>query len=47
VDATLSRWLERAGKHSEKLHQQMFVNLDMAYVQIDEIKAPIAGDREN
>ena len=47
VDATLSRWLERAGRHSERLHQQLFVNLDLAYVQIDELKAPIVGDKEN
>ena len=47
VDATISRWLERAGRHSEKLHQQMFVNLDLAYVQIDELKAPLVGDKEN
>ena len=47
VDATLSRWLERAGKHSEKLHQQLFVNLELAYVQIDEPKALIVGNREN
>jgi IS1 family transposase/transposase-like protein len=47
VDATLSRWLERAGRHSEKLHQQLFVDLELAYVQIDELKAPIVGDKEN
>jgi hypothetical protein len=39
--------LERAVWHSERLHQQLFVHLDLAYVQIDELKAPIVGDKEN
>ena len=47
VDATLSRWLTRSGKHSEKLHQTLFVNLELDYIQVDELKAPIVGDREN
>jgi transposase-like protein len=47
VDATLSRWLSRAGEHGEKLHQVLFVNLELDYLQVDELKAPIVGDREN
>ena len=47
VDATISRWLTRAGKHSVGLHHALFVNLELEYLQVDELKAPIVGDREN
>lgn len=46
-EATLSRWLTRAGEHSERLHQVLFVNLTLDYIQVDELKAPIIGDKEN
>jgi IS1 family transposase/transposase-like protein len=45
VDATLSRWLARAGLHSENLHTLLFVQLDMAYLQLDELYAPVAGNK--
>ena len=47
VDATVTRWLLRAGRHSEKLHNLLFVNLELDYLQVDELKAPIVGDKEN
>jgi hypothetical protein len=47
VDATISRWLTRAGRHSTGLHHTLFVNLELEYLQVDELKAPIVGDREN
>ena len=47
VDATISRWLTRAGKHSEGLHHALFVHLELEYLQVDELKAPIVGDKEN
>jgi IS1 family transposase len=47
VDATISRWLTRAGQHGEKLHHKLFVNLKPDYMQVDELKAPIMGDKEN
>jgi IS1 family transposase len=47
VDATISRWLTRAGQHSAGLHQALFVDLEVEYLQVDELKAPIVGDREN
>ena len=47
VDATLSRWLLRAGTHSEQIHAELFVNLELDYLQLDELKAPIVGDKEN
>jgi IS1 family transposase len=47
VDATVTRWLLRAGQHSEDLHNLLFVNLELDYLQVDELKAPIVGDKEN
>jgi transposase-like protein len=45
VDATLSRWLTRAGLHSENLHTLLFVQLNLAYLQVDELQAPVAGNK--
>jgi len=45
VDATLSRWLTRAGVHSENLHTLLFVQLNLAYLQVDELHAPVAGNK--
>jgi IS1 family transposase len=46
VDATLSRWLTRAGLHSENLHTLLFVHLEIAYLQLDELFAPVAGNKK-
>ncbi len=45
VDATLSRWLTRAGIHSDHLHSLLFVQLSPSYLQIDELFAPVAGNK--
>jgi IS1 family transposase/transposase-like protein len=45
VDATLARWVTRAGLHSENLHTLLFVQLDVAYLQLDELYAPVAGNK--
>jgi transposase-like protein/IS1 family transposase len=45
VDATLARWLTRAGVHSENLHSLLFVQLNVAYLQLDELFAPVAGNK--
>jgi IS1 family transposase/transposase-like protein len=45
VDATLTRWLARAGVHSENLHTVLFVHLELAYLQVDELHAPVAGNK--
>jgi IS1 family transposase len=37
-EATISRWLRRAGDHGETLHQRCFQNLDLPHVQLDEIR---------
>jgi transposase-like protein len=47
VDATVTRWLLRAGRHSERLHHLLFVDLELDYVQVDELKAPIVRQKEN
>ena len=36
-EATITRWLERAGKHSSKLHDRFFRNLVLVFVQMDEL----------
>jgi IS1 family transposase/transposase-like protein len=45
VVATLSRWLTRAGLHSENLHSLLFVQLEVDYLQLDELFAPVAGNK--
>jgi len=45
VDATLARWLTWAGLHSENLHSLLFVQLNVAYLQLDELFAPVAGNK--
>jgi IS1 family transposase/transposase-like protein len=45
VDATLTRWLTRAGTHSDHLHNLLFVQLNLTYLQVDELHAPVAGNR--
>jgi hypothetical protein len=42
VDATLTRWLVRAGTHSQRLHDRLFVDLKLPYLQVDELHAPVA-----
>jgi hypothetical protein len=34
---TIRRWLERAGAHSEKLHEHLFKGLVVVHVQVDEL----------
>ena len=47
IDATLSRWLMRAGVHSEYLHTLLFVQLTLPYLQVDELYAPSLRTLEN
>lgn len=41
ADATLARWLMRAGDHSQLLHNQFFRGLSLALIQMDELYAPV------
>ncbi len=36
--ATITRWLLRAGAHAQTLHQRTFCQLEIAHVQLDEIR---------
>jgi transposase-like protein len=45
ADSTLLRWLSRAGSHSQHLHDLLFVELDLHYIQLDELHAPVAGNQ--
>jgi len=47
VDATLTRWLVRAGTHSQRLHDRLFADLKLLYLQVDELHAPVAGNRRH
>jgi len=35
--STITRWLERDGQHSEKLHEQLFKGLFVVHIQVDEL----------
>jgi transposase-like protein len=43
AEATVMRWLERAGQHSETWHRLFMVGLAVAVVQLDEIYTRIRG----
>jgi hypothetical protein len=36
-EETVTRWLERSGIHSEKLHEREFKNLVVGHIQLDEL----------
>ena len=36
-DATIARWLERMGQHSQGIHNVLFRELVLAVVQLDEL----------
>jgi hypothetical protein len=38
AEATIQRWLTRAGMHAERMHDSMFHNLHLQHVQLDELK---------
>ena len=35
---TISRWLNRAGHHSQRLHQRFLMRLPLRYLQLDELR---------
>ena len=39
TEATIQRWLTRAGMHGERMHQHFFQHLELKHIQLDEIKA--------
>jgi hypothetical protein len=36
--ATITRWLSRAGEHAQMLHKYYFCNLQLPYLQLDELR---------
>ncbi|NLF76962.1 MAG: transposase [Chloroflexi bacterium] len=45
-DATITRWLERMGQHSEGLHNVLFRELELAVVQLDELYAKVRDSEQ-
>lgn len=41
ADATITRWLERMGRHSERLHDLLFRRLSLPLVQLDELHTKV------
>jgi transposase-like protein len=44
---TVTRWLERSGRHSERLHEHLFKQLVVVHIQLDELFTRVrrAGQR--
>jgi transposase-like protein/IS1 family transposase len=40
-ESTITRWLERSGAHSERLHEQRFRHLVLRHIQLDELFARV------
>ena len=38
TEATIQRWLTRAGMHAERMHDTFFQDLHLQHVQLDELK---------
>jgi IS1 family transposase len=36
-EETVTRWLERSGRHSERLHERLFKQLVVVHIQVDEL----------
>jgi hypothetical protein len=45
-DATLARWLERMGEHSQGLHNRLFRGLVFSLVQLDELYAQVKDSEQ-
>jgi transposase-like protein len=44
--ATIMRWLTRAGKHAELFHEHSFHNLHIAHLQLDEIRTRLRSSSQ-
>jgi hypothetical protein len=47
ADATLARWLSKAGQHSSRLHDTLFRGLVMPLVQMDELYARVRSEERS
>ena len=43
--ATITTWLSRAGKHAQTLHEHFFCNLQLPYVQLDELRTRLRSNK--
>ena len=41
AEATITRWLQRAGRHVERMHRRFFHNLHLLRIQLDELRATL------
>jgi IS1 family transposase/transposase-like protein len=41
AEATITRWLRRAGGHAERMHRRFFCNLRLLQVQLDELRTTL------
>src|SRR5215471_8193224 len=44
--ATITRWLTRAGEHAQTLHQHSFCNLQLPHVQLDELRTRLRSQTQ-
>lgn len=45
-ERTIARWLERSGKHAQRLHAHFFVHLVCEHLQLDELVTKVRGVSE-
>jgi IS1 family transposase/transposase-like protein len=43
---TVTRWLQRAGQHADRLHERLFRSLHLPHVQLDEIRTRLRARRD-
>jgi IS1 family transposase len=44
--ATITRWLTRAGRHAELFHERCFRNLHLPYLQLDELRTRLRNAKQ-
>jgi hypothetical protein len=44
--ATITTWLSRAGEHAQTLHKRSFCNLQLPYVQLDELRTRLRSQKQ-
>ena len=44
--ATITTWLSRAGEHAQTFHEHFFCNLQLPYLQLDELRTRLRSQRQ-
>jgi hypothetical protein len=44
--ATITRWLTRAGEHAERLHERSFCHLQLPHIQLDELRTRLRSQTQ-